>query len=594
MNTQPTRLFDFPHYQLANKPLDDAIATKVKGEWIKISSKKYVELANHISSALIEKGIQPKEKIAIISANNRWEWNVMDIGILQVGAIDVPMYPTASEDDYAYIFNDAEVKICFVSNKELYEKVKRVQPDCPNLSEVYIFEEELGIPNWKEVLDLGEKNPHLEEIQSRMDQVDKLDLATLIYTSGTTGRPKGVMLSHWNIVSNVLDSQDRLPLNTNGKAVSFLPLCHIFERMLIYLYAYSGVPIYYAESLETIGDNIREVKPVIFTAVPRLLEKVYDKIMLTGSELTGIKRALFFWAVSVGEQYDVKGKSLFYKIKLAIARKLIFSKWQQALGGNVEAIASGSAALNPRLARIFLAAGLNIQEGYGLTETSPVITVNCPLNDGTRIGTVGRPINHVEVKIAEDGEILTKGPNVMMGYYNQPEKTREVLTEDGWFHTGDIGEMVEGQYLKITDRKKEIFKTSGGKYIAPQIMENSYKESRFIEQIMVIGEGEKHPAAFVQPDFAFLKDWCQRKKVPYTSNEEVVKDSRVIARIEQEINHYNERYGNWERVKKFELTPAPWTVEGGELTPKLSLRRKPIVQKYKALYVNIYGHEPFV
>lgn len=591
---KPTRLFDFPHYQLANSPLPDALATKVNGEWIKVSSQEYVDNAGHIASALIEKGIQPTDKVAIISSNNRWEWNVMDIGILQAGAIDVPMYPTASEDDYAYIFNDAEVKMCFVSNLELFEKVKRVQPQCPNLKEIYIFDNETGIPNWKEVLELGKVHPHPEEMQKRMDAVQKEDLATLIYTSGTTGRPKGVMLSHWNIVSNVLDCQDRLPLDTKGKAISFLPLCHIFERMLIYLYSYSGVPLYYAESLDTIGDNIREVKPVIFTAVPRLLEKVFDKIMLTGSELTGIKRALFFWAVSVGEKYDVKGTSAFYNFKLGIARKLIFSKWQQALGGNVKAIASGSAALNPRLARIFLAAGINVQEGYGLTETSPVIAVNCPLNDGTRIGTVGRPINNVEVKIAEDGEILAKGPNIMMGYYKQPEKTREVLTEDGWFHTGDIGEMVEGQYLKITDRKKEMFKTSGGKYVAPQIMENTFKESRFIEQIMVIGEGEKHPAAFVQPDFAFLKDWCERKHIPFTSNEEVVKDERVIERIKVEIDHTNERYGNWERVKKFELTPNVWSTEGGELTPKLSLRRKPIKQKYKDLYKNIYGHEPFV
>lgn len=590
----PTRLFDVPHYQLAHKPIKDAIATKINGEWIKVSTEEYVEWAAQISYALIHKGIRPNDKVALISANNRFEWNIMDIGILQAGVIDVPMYPTASEEDYAYIFNDAGVKMCFVSNRELYDKVKRVQPNCPELKEVYIFDEEEGVPNWKEVLELGKANPNPEEMQKRMDAVKKDDLATLIYTSGTTGRPKGVMLSHWNIVSNVLDCQDRLPLDTEGKAISFLPLCHIFERMLIYLYAYCSVPIYYAESLDTIGDNIREVKPVIFTAVPRLLEKVYDRIMTTGAQLTGIKKALFFWAVSVGEEYDVKGKGGFYKFKLAIARKLIFSKWQAALGGNVQAIASGSAALNPRLARIFLAAGINIQEGYGLTETSPVISVNCPLNDGTRIGTVGRPINNVEVKIAEDGEILAKGPNIMLGYYQQPEKTAEVLDKDGWFHTGDIGELVEGQFLKITDRKKEMFKTSGGKYVAPQIMENSFKESRFIEQIIVIGEGEKHPAAFIQPDFVFLKDWCERKGVPFEGNASAVKDPKIIERIQQEVEKVNERYGSWEQVKKFALTPEAWSVEGGELTPKLSLRRKPIVRKYADLYKDIYGHEPNV
>lgn len=590
----PTRLFDFPHYQLATKPLDDAIANKLDGKWKTISTQEYVDSAAHIASALIEKGIQPGDKVALISANNRFEWNIMDIGILQAGAIDVPMYPTASEDDYAYIFNDASVKMCFVSNKELYDKVIHVQPQCEHLKEVYIFDQEAGIPNWNEVLELGKANPHPEEMQKRMDAVKAEDLATLIYTSGTTGRPKGVMLSHNNIVSNVLDCQPRLPLDTDGRAISFLPLCHIFERMLIYLYMYGSVPIYYAESLDTIGENIREVKPVIFTAVPRLLEKVYDKIMTTGSELTGIKKALFFWAVSVGEQYDVKGKGAFYNFKLSIARKLIFSKWQLALGGNVKAIASGSAALNPKLARIFLAAGINIQEGYGLTETSPVISVNCPLDDGTRIGTVGRPIRNVEVKIAEDGEILAKGPNIMMGYYNKPEKTAEVIDEDGWFHTGDIGEFVEGQYLKITDRKKEMFKTSGGKYVAPQIMENSFKESRFIEQIIVIGDGEKHPAAFIQPDFHFLEDWCKRKGVEYGSPAEAVKNQRIIDRIAQDVNAINERYGNWERVKKFELTPRAWSTEGGELTPKLSLRRKPILKIYSDLYTNIYGHEPNV
>ncbi|KAB2806817.1 AMP-dependent synthetase/ligase [Phaeocystidibacter luteus] len=589
---KPERLFDVPHYQLATKPLEDAIATKVNGNWIKISTQEYVDKATNISSALIEKGIQPKDKVALISANNRFEWNIMDIGILQAGAIDVPMYPTASEEDYTYIFNDSEAKMCFVSNKELYEKVKRVQPSCPHLKEIYIFDEEEGIPNWSEVLELGASNPHIEEIETRKANVKKEDLATLIYTSGTTGKPKGVMLSHWNICSNFLDSEDRLPVGIEGRAISFLPLCHIFERMLIYLYAYKSVPIYYAESLETIGDNIREVKPIIFTAVPRLLEKVYDRIMGKGAELTGVKKALFFWAVSVGEKYTINGRSGFYNFKLKIARKLIFSKWQEALGGNVKAIASGSAALNPKLARIFLAADINIQEGYGLTETSPVISVNCPLNDGTRIGTVGRPINNVQVKIADDGEILCKGPNVMMGYYNQPEKTAEVIDKDGWFHTGDIGEMVEGQYLKITDRKKEMFKTSGGKYVAPQIMENSFKESRFIEQIIVIGDGEKHPAAFVQPDFAFLEDWCKRKDVAFTSPAEIIKNDRVIERIGRDIDEINSRYGKWEQVKKFELTPEPWSVEGGELTPKLSLRRKPIVRKYAKLYENIYGHEP--
>lgn len=588
---RPSRLFDFPHYQNQNYPTPDCLATKENGVWRKVSTSEYIEMGTSFSSALIHKGIQPGDKIALISANNRWEWNVVDLGILQMGAINVPMYPTASEEDYEYIFNDAEVKVCFVSNKELYDKVMRVKPKAPSLKEVYIFDNEPNIPNWNMVLNEGRANPQDEEILRRMAGVKDTDLATLIYTSGTTGKPKGVMLSHRNIASNVLSSQERLPAERTGRALSFLPLCHIYERMLIYLYAFNGVPIYYAESMDTIGENIREVKPIIFTAVPRLLEKVFDRIMNTGKELTGIKKMLFFWAVSLAEEYDIHGKSSWYHFKLGIARKLIFSKWQAALGGNVKAIASGSAALNPRLARIFLAAGVNIQEGYGLTESSPVISVNCPHDDGTRIGTVGRPISGVEVKIAEDGEILAKGPNIMMGYYNKPEQTAEVLTPDGWFHTGDIGEIVEGQYLKITDRKKEMFKTSGGKYIAPQMMENSFKESHFIENIMVIGDGEKHPAAFIQPEFNYVRDWCKIKHIQVgPSNEELIAHPQVIERIKQEVDHINERFGHWEMVKKFELTPTVWSVNTGEMTPKLSLRRKPIVQKYMDLYEKIYGH----
>lgn len=586
---QPTRLFDFPRYQLEKKPLSVALASKRNGKWVEISTKEYVETAEYIALGLMELGIKPDDKVALISTNNRFEWNFCDIGIMQCGAINVPVYPTASEDDYIYIFNDAEVKICFVSDRALYEKVMRIKPDVPALSKVYVFDDEPDLPNYKEVIELGKKSNRKNELESIMQSIKPEQLATLIYTSGTTGRPKGVMLSHRNIASNVMNCQDRLPITDGGVALSFLPMCHIYERMLNYLYCYNFISVYYAESMETIGDNLREVRPTIFTAVPRLLEKVFDKIMDKGAALTGIKRALFYWAVSLAEEYDIKGKSLFYKIKLAIARKLIFKKWQEALGGRVLAVASGAAALNPRLCRIFLAAGINIQEGYGLTETSPVISVNCPKNDGTRIGTVGRPINECIVKIAEDGEILVKGPNVMMGYYKKPELTAEVMDADGFFHTGDIGEMVEGQFLKITDRKKEIFKTSGGKYIAPQIMENKFKESRFIEQIMVIGENEKHPAAFIQPDFVFLKQWCERKGIPYTSNEEIIKDPRVIERIQKEVDRYNEEFGNWEKIKKFELTPDVWSIEAGHLTPTMKLRRKVILQKYQDLYKKIYS-----
>jgi len=589
MNT-PSRLFDFPRYQLANNPLKISLATKKRGKWETVSSKEYVELSEHFSLGLMEKGIQPEDKVVLISTNNRHEWNICDIGILQCGAIDVPVYPTASEDDYEYIFNEAEVKLAFVSDKELYEKVKRVQPKVPTLREVFMFDEEEGVPHWSEVLDLGSSSDKRDELQVRMDAVEPHQLATLIYTSGTTGRPKGVMLSHNNIASNALDCDDRLPEATSESiALSFLPLCHVYERMLVYLYCMNSVSIYYAESMETIGDNIREVQPTIFSAVPRLLEKVFAKIMDKGAALTGVKKALFFWAVGLAEEYDIHGKSGWYQFQLNIARKLIFSKWQEALGGRVQAIASGAAGLNPRLARIFLAAGVNIQEGYGLTETSPVVAVNDPKNDGTRIGTVGRVIKNVRVKIAEDGEILVKGPNVMMGYYKKPEITAEVIDADGWFHTGDIGEFQEGQYLKITDRKKEIFKTSGGKYIAPQIMENVFKESRFIEQVMVIGEGKKHPSALIQPDFAFLESWCERKEIPFTNAAEVVKLDRVKERIMKEVQFYNERFGKWEQIKKIEITPDTWTIEDGLLTPTLKLKRKNIEKKYQGLVDAIYA-----
>ena len=586
------RLFDFPRYQLANKPLEMCMATKIDGEWKTISSQEYVEMAEHFSLGLMELGVSAGDKIGLITHNNRYEWNVSDIGILQLGAVDVPVYPTISDEDTAYIFNDAEVTLCFVSNDELYQKVMRIKDQIPSLKAVYTFLPVDGAPNWEEVLESGRKSDRSAELQKAMDSVNEEDLATLIYTSGTTGKPKGVMLSHKNIATNATDCQDRFPVSSGSWALSFLPVCHIFERMLSYLYSWQGIPIYFGQSLETVGDDIREVQPHIFTAVPRLLEKVFDKIMAKGSDLTGVKKSLFFWAVGLAEEFELSGKSFGYNLQLALARKLIFSKWHEALGGNVRAIASGSAALNPKLTRIFLAAGINIQEGYGLTETSPVISVNGrPLEDKL-IGGVGRPIENVMVRIAEDGEITVKGPNVMMGYYKQPELTAEVLSSEGWFKTGDIGEINDQGHLRITDRKKEIFKTSGGKYVAPQIMENTFKESRFIEQIMVIGESEKHPAALVQPEWEFIKDWCAKNGVEFGSPDQVVKDQRLIDRISEEIDKANQRFSQWEQVKKFELTPESWTIDAGHLTPTLKLKRKNITKSYADLYERIYGHPP--
>ncbi len=568
------------------------MATKIDGEWKTISSQEYVEMAEHFSLGLMELGVTAGDKIGLITHNNRYEWNVSDIGILQLGAVDVPVYPTISDDDTAYIFNDAEVTFCFVSNDKLYQKVMRIKDRIPSLKAVYTFLPVDGAPNWEEVLESGRKSARSAELQKAMDAVNEEDLATLIYTSGTTGKPKGVMLSHKNIASNATDCRDRFPVSSGSWALSFLPICHIFERMLSYLYSWKGIPIYFGQSLETVGDDIREVKPHIFTAVPRLLEKVFDKIMAKGSDLTGVKKSLFFWAVGLAEEFELSGKSFGYSMKLALARKLIFSKWHEALGGNVRAIASGSAALNPKLTRIFLAAGINIQEGYGLTETSPVISVNGrPLEDKL-IGGVGRPIKNVMVRIADDGEITVKGPNVMMGYYKQPELTAEVLSSEGWFKTGDIGDINDQGHLRITDRKKEIFKTSGGKYVAPQIMENTFKESRFIEQIMVIGESEKHPAALVQPEWEYVRDWCAKKGVEFGSEDQVVKDQRLIDRISEEIDKANKQFSQWEQVKKFELTPESWTIDAGHLTPTLKLKRKNIIKSYADLYEGIYGHPP--
>ncbi|TNF47254.1 MAG: long-chain fatty acid--CoA ligase [Bacteroidetes bacterium] len=584
---EASRLFDIPHYQLKNCPNPNMFVTKTNGTWVGVSTAQFLDHAMRVSKGLIALGVKAGDNVALVS-NTRYEWNVMDIAIQQVGAIVVPLYPNISEGEYRYIMKDASIQLCVLSNEELFEKISHIKNDVETLKHVYSFEGVSGCDNWKMIEEAG-KDVSETEVQERMSVVKYEDLATIIYTSGTTGNPKGVMLSHKNILSNVEACIDPIPADRNSKVLSFLPVCHIYERMLHYLYMYIGCSIHFAESLETIGDNIREVKPDVFTAVPRLIEKVYDKIIAKGDELTGIKRKLFFWAVSVGEEYDVIGKGLWYKIKLAIARKLIFSKWQEALGGNVRAIASGSAALQPRLARIFLAANLPILEGYGLTETSPVVSVNS-FHKGIRIGSVGALIDGVEVKIAEDGEILVKGPNVMMGYYNKPVETAEVIDADGWFHTGDIGIFIENKFLKITDRKKEIFKTSGGKYIAPQAMENKFKESRFIEQIVVIGESQKFPAAFIVPSFAFVKDWAQRKGVDLGdgSNASICSNPVVKDRIQKEIDEFNKLFGNWEQLKKFVLLENELSVDGGELTPTLKLKRKKILEKYQEQYNQIY------
>jgi len=535
-------------------------------------------------------GIEKNDKIAVISSTNRTEWHVLDIGILQVGAQNVPIYPTINLEDFEYILNHSECKYCVVSDKELWEKISSIQDKLPHLKTIFTFNEVPYAHHWQEILDLGADESNQAEVEARKDSIQKDDLATIIYTSGTTSRPKGVMLSHWNIISNILNCQDRLPITEGSTALSFLPVCHVFERMLTYLYQYDSLSIYFAESLDKISDNLREVKPHIITVVPRLIEKIYDKIFAKGAELKGIKRKLFFWALNLGFKYEPYGANgAWYQFKLKLARKLIFSKWREALGGRIQMIVSGSAALSPRLAKVFSAAGLKIMEGYGLTETAPVIAVNRESGRYWKIGTVGKPIVNIDVKIAEDGEILVKGENVMLGYYKDPEQTDQNIT-DGFFHTGDIGELDADGFLKITDRKKEIFKTSGGKYVSPQLIENQLKLSRFIENVMVVGEGEKMPAAIIQLNFPFVKEWARRHKVQLgKTNEEIIQNQAVHNRIAQEVEKVNSHLGKWEQVKLFDFTPDEWTIDGGHLTPTLKLKRRVIKEKYIDIYNKFYN-----
>ena len=587
----PKRLFDFIDIMARNKPLENAVNSKTTGAWVGLSTPEVSELGNNLSAKLLSMGVAAGDKIAMISSTNRTEWVLADYAMTQIGAINVPIYPTISSDDYAYIMNHAEVKFCFVSDSEVLDKVREIQSSCPTIENVFSFDTIEGCDTFESLLSEKPTKGQLKEIEAHKKAIDEADLATIIYTSGTTGRPKGVMLSHQNIVSNVIASQKRLPLTYgNAKALSFLPICHIYERMLLYLYIYSGAKIYFAESLETIGDNLKEIQPSMMTAVPRLLEKLYDKIYAKGADLSGIKKKLFYWAVDLGLQYEPYGQNgWWYKQKLKIARKLIFSKWKEALGGNLDLIASGSAALQPRLARIFTAAGMTVAEGYGLTETSPVVSVNDMRNGKMRIGSVGPIIEKVEVKIAEDGEILCKGPNIMMGYYKDEEKTNEVL-KNGYFHTGDIGHIDPDGFLKITDRKKAMFKTSGGKYIAPQVIENAMKQSVFIEQIIVVGENQKFPAALIQLNFDAVEVWAKEKQLSLTADRgSWCENTDVQNKVMDEVNNINERFGQWEKVKEIRLTPDVWSVDDGQLTPTMKLKRKVLKEKYNSLIENIYS-----
>ncbi len=583
------RLFDIPYFQKENFLKEKMFSWKQNEQWISVNTSQFIDRVNELSRALIHLGVSKGENVALVSPN-RMEWNLVDIAVQQTGAILVPIYPNISAKDYVHIFNDAKIRYAFVGTDELFTNISAIKDQIVSLMEIYHLDNSDQFASYHSILP-GAETVSMSSLDEIKTAIKNEDLATIIYTSGTTGSPKGVMLSHANLLSNVLTCRNIIPADVNSRVLTFLPSCHVYERMLQYLYMYCGAEIYFAESMDTIGENIKEVKPHVFTAVPRLMEKVYDKIMIKGSALTGIKKRLFFWAVELAESYspDQSKNSAFYMLKLKIARKLIFSKWQEALGGNIHAIASGSAALQPKIAQVFLAAGIPVLEGYGLTETSPVISVNC-LKKGIRVGTVGPLIEGVQVKIADDGEILVKGPNVMMGYYNLPDKTAEVMDADGWFHTGDIGTFQEEIFLKITDRKKEIFKTSGGKYIVPQAMENVFKESRFIEQIMVLGEGKNFPSALVYPSYSFLKDWAKIKKINTEglSNDEVSKLPEIIKRMNEEVDAINLKFGNWERIKKIHLLTKEMTVEGGELTPTLKFKRKIILEKYAEIVNGFY------
>ena len=598
---QPLRLFDCLDYQLEKFPKQDMLVAKENGQWRPYSTEEVKQASLKLAAGLLALGVsgndmttENRDKIAIIS-NNRPEWLIADMAVQQTGAILVPIYPTTNPLEIEFIFNDAAVKYVFVSSEELLHKLQDIRAKIPTVKEIYTFNHIAGAKHWSEVSDKSTE-AGLAEIETIKSNIKKDDLSTIIYTSGTTGTPKGVMLSHNNIVQNVFLAKVSFPFDDRPqyKALSFLPLNHIFEKTVSYIYLFSGIGIYYAESLETIGANLQEVKPDIFTTVPRLLEKVYERIMGKGAALKGIKRQLFFWAVETGKKYDnlIDGGFL-YNLKLSIANKLIFSKWREALGGNIKYIITGGAACQERLIRIFNAAQIPLYEGYGPTENSPVISVNRREPGGMKFGTVGPPINGVEVKLMDDGEICVKGPSMMVGYYKRPDLTAETII-DGWLHTGDIGVFEDDKFLRITDRKKELFKTSGGKYVAPSAIENKLKESRFIEQVIVVGAGQKFVGALIVPSFANLKDWCEKSGVSFQSNESAINNPAIIAHYKEIVEQLNQNFNHVEQVKRFELLPREWSVESGEVTPKLSLKRKVIMEKYKDAIERIYDNETVI
>lgn len=585
-----TRTFDLPEWsrERYNKP--DALNSKADGKWIGFSSAQYYDLCRRFACGVMSMGLQKGDRVVLIS-NNRPEWNIIDLGLAQAGVVNVPVYPTISDDEYAYILSHALPVLVIVSDKTLYGRLQKLVPNVPSVRKLYTINEVEDAENWKEIMRWGaEKCPSQTDLlEQRKSSIKPDDVATIIYTSGTTGIPKGVMLTHSNLVSNFKSAGSFHPFGPEHRALSFLPLCHVFERMVNYHFQYRGISIYYAENLGTIGENIREVKPHVFISVPRIIEGVYDKIMAKGKDLPLIQKAIFSWAVNLGLKFDYTSrKTWLYKVMLQIADRLVFTKWRDALGGETGLIIVGGAALQPRLSRLFGAAGIPLLEGYGLTETSPVIAANNISNGKIRIGTVGQVFDGVRVKIASDGEILCKGPNVMKGYYLQPEMTAEVIDNEGWFHTGDIGTLDSDGFLKITDRKKEMFKLSNGKYVAPQPIENKFKEIYLIEQIMVVGENEKFASAIISPNFRSLHYWCMHHHIRFRDNAELVRHPQVIRKYQEEVDRINRDLGLTEQIKRFKLVTEEWSAATGELSPTLKLRRNVLKEKYATVLQEIY------
>lgn len=569
---------------------EDMLAARTNGSWKKYSSTEYAETAYSVAYGLLALGLKRGDKIVTIS-NNRPEWNFMDMGMSMAGIVQVPVYPTISDGEYAYILDHAAPKLVILSDKQLLDKITPIAKKIKSISGIYTFNEIDGTLHWKAIMELGKKNKEKfhTELEKIRESIQPEDLLTILYTSGTTGMPKGVMLSHRNLVSNAISCNSHINLGAEHRALSFLPISHVYERMINYIYQYKGISIYYAENIGTIARDAQDIKPHIFGAVPRLLESVYDKIIAKGNELTGIKKSIFFWAVKLGNKFDPeKGNGAWYNLRLKVADKLIFSKWRDVLGG-CNVIITGSAAIQPRLVRVFWAAGLEVYEGYGLTETSPVISVANQTTREVMIGSAGLILDGVEVKIADDGEILARGPNVMLGYYKDPKMTAEVIDKDGFFHTGDIGEIVNGKWLKITDRKKEIFKLSSGKYIAPQSIENKFKESFFIEQLMVIGEHQKFASAIIHPNLPYLKEWAEEQDLSFDSNEALISDPKVIGMIQKEVNQLNAQLGQVERIKRFKLVADEWTPQSGMMSPTMKLKRKVIEERYADLIQEIFS-----